>query len=88
MFFLLKSVNEHLLINYKFSSGSKNYSKKIDVNLKNRFKNAFKFLSIINKFILLLRKGKYPYEFMNDWEKFSESSLSEKEEVYSNLNME
>ena len=48
MFFLLKSVNEHLLINYKFSSDSKNYSKKIDVNLKNRFKNAFKFLSIMN----------------------------------------
>ena len=34
-----------------------NYSKKTDENLKNRFKNIFKFSDDINKFILLLRKG-------------------------------
>ena len=28
-----------------------------------------------NKFILLLRKGVYPYEYMNDWEKFTQTSL-------------
>ena len=31
-----------------------------------------------NKFILLLQKGAYPYEYMDDWEKFNETSLSEK----------
>ena len=42
----------------------------------------------INKFILLLRKGVYPYEYMDDWEKFNETTLPKKEEFYSNLNME
>ena len=38
--------------------------------------------------ILLLRKGVYSYEYMDDWEKFNETILPEKEEFYSNLNME
>ena len=32
----------------------------------------------INKFILLLRKGVYPFEYMDDWEKFNETTLPEK----------
>ena len=32
----------------------------------------------INMFILLLRKGVYSYEYMDDWKKFSETSLSGK----------
>ena len=35
-----------------------------------------------------LRKGVYPYEYMDDWEKLNETSLLEEEELYSNLNME
>ena len=42
----------------------------------------------INKFILLLRKGVYPYEYMDNWERFNETSLPSKESFYSNLNME
>ena len=30
----------------------------------------------INKFVLLLRKGVYPYEYMDAWEKFNEISLT------------
>ena len=37
---------------------------------------------------MLLRKGVYPYEYTGDWEKFNETTLTKKEEFYSNLNME
>ena len=36
----------------------------------------------------MLRKGVHPYEYIDDWEKFNETTLPEKEEFYSNLNME
>ena len=42
---------------------------------------------LINVFFLL-KKGVYPYEYMDEWEKFNETKLTEKEEFYSNLNME
>ena len=37
---------------------------------------------------MLLRKGVYPYEDMDDWENFNEATLPEKEELYGNLKME
>ena len=42
----------------------------------------------LNKFILLLRKGVCPYEYMGSWQRFDETSLPDKEAFYSNLNME
>ena len=36
----------------------------------------------------MLRKGVYPYEYMDSWERFNETSLPSKIEFYSNLNME
>ena len=33
----------------------------------------------VNKFILLLRKGVYPYEYMDSWERFNDISLPGKE---------
>ena len=36
----------------------------------------------------MLRKGVYPYEYMDSWEKFNETSLLSKKDFYSNLNME
>ena len=38
--------------------------------------------------MLLLQKGVYPYEHMHDWDKFNETSLPEKEDFCSHLNME
>ena len=77
------------MIKYKCLSCNKDYSNKLDEKLKKRFKNIFKFSNNdINKFILFLGKGVYPYEYMDEWEKFNEMLLPEKEEFYSNLNME
>ena len=36
----------------------------------------------------MLGKGVYPYEYMDSWEKFNETSLPSKEDFYSKLNME
>ena len=41
-----------------------------------------------NKFVLMLRKGVYPYEYMEEWKKFSETLLPEKDDFYSNPSME
>ena len=77
------------LIKYKHLSCNKIYSSKIDDKLKKRLKNAFKFShNDTNKFILLLRKVAYPYDKMDNWEKFNEITLPEKEDFYSNLTME
>ena len=35
-----------------------------------------------------MRKGVYSYEYIDDWEKFSKTSLPEKKVFYSNFNME
>ena len=41
-----------------------------------------------NKFMLLLRKGIYSYEYMDSWQRFDEKSLPDKEYFYSELNNE
>ena len=67
----------------------KNYKKGFNKELIKRFANIYKFCNEdINTFILLLRKGVYPYEYMDSWERFDESSLPDKEAFYSSLNME
>ena len=38
-----------------------------------------------NKFVLLFQKGVYPNEYMHNWEKFNETSLSEKVDVFENF---
>ena len=56
---------------------------------KNDFFNAYNFPNQDNKkLVLLLQKGVHSCEFMDDWEKFMETSLPEKENFYSHLNME
>ena len=37
---------------------------------------------------MLLRKGVYPYEYVDSWEKFNETSLPPKKSFYSELNLE
>ena len=77
------------LIEHKCLSCNKSYQRKFDEKLKERSFNTYKFSNHDNnKFILLLQNGVYPYEYMDDWEKINETSLPEKEDFYSYLNME
>ena len=77
------------LIEYKCLCCNKSYQRKFDENLKERFFNTYKFsIDDNNKFLLLLQKGVYPYVYMDDWEKFNEISLPEKEDFYRHLNNE
>ena len=78
------------------------YKKKFNNDLNKKIKNTYHFcnnyttgstaepsyLERINKFVLLLRKGVYPYEYMDTWERFNEKLLPSKKDFYSNLNME
>ena len=66
----------------------KNYEENFNKELIQRFANTYEFCNgDLNKFILLLRKGVYPYEYMDSWQRFYETSLPDKESFYSNLNM-
>ena len=59
------------LIEYKCVCCNKNYQQKFDE----------KYIL----FILLLQKGVFPYEYIDDWEKINEASLIEKNDFYSHL---
>ena len=55
-----ESVKDYLII-YKCLSCNRDYSSMLNEELKDKFKNTFKFSKIdIKKFTLLLRKGIYP----------------------------
>ena len=83
----MKNKDEKLI--FRCFSCKKNYEKDFNKELIERFANIYEFCNgDLNKFILLLRKGVYPYEYMDNWERFNETLLSNKESFYSILNME
>ena len=68
---------------------NKNYQQNSDEKLKEWFLNTYTFSNHnIYKFILLVGKGVYPYEYVDDWEKFIEVSVPKKEGFHSHLNIE
>ena len=92
----IKTKNEKLI--FECYNCKQRYRKKFNKELIKRFASTYEFCNNdltgsssserINKFVLLLRKGVYPYEYTDTWERFNELSLPSKEDFYSNLNME
>ena len=79
----VRAMNETLLI--KCIDCEKEYEKEINKELVERFANTYKFCNNdINEFIMLLRKGVYPYEYMDGLDKFNEKIIPSKELFYSN----
>ena len=59
------------------------------VSLIEKFYNAYQLCNKdLNKLTLLLRKGVYPYEYSDSWERFKQESLPDKEPFYRKLNNE
>ena len=83
----VKNKDEKLI--FRCFTWKKNYEKDFNKELIKRFANVYKFCNgDLSKFILLLRKGVYPYGYMNNWERSDETSSPDKESFYSSLNME
>ena len=58
-------------------------------DLIKKFPRIYKFCNgNLNKFVMLLRKGVYPYEYMDSWERFNETSLPPKKDFYNELTLE
>ena len=83
----MKIKDEKLI--FRCFSFKKNYEKDCNKELIKRFANTYKYCNNdLNRFIMLLRKGVYPYEYMDTWEKFDETSLPDKKSFYSSLTRE
>ena len=81
------ATNETLI--FKRIDCEKEYEKEFNKELLERFSNTYEFSdNDLNKFLILLRKSVYPYEYMDGWNKFNEKVLPSKESFYSSLTME
>ena len=67
----------------------KNQWKRLIQGLIRKFPSIYQFCNgDLNKFILLVRKGLYPYEDINNWEIFDETTIRPKEAFYTKLNLD
>ena len=83
----VRAMNEKLIL--RCIDCEKEYEKEFNKELVERFPNTYKFCdNDLNKFIMLLRKGVYPYEYIDGWDKFNEKIIPSKESFYSNLTLE
>ena len=81
------SIKNHQLI-FQCLQCKKNYKKDYKELIK-IFANTYEFCNgDTNKFISLLRKGVYPYEYMDRWERLNKTSLSDKKTFYTELTLE
>ena len=83
----MTAINEKLI--FKCIDCEKECEKEFNKELLERFANIYKFCdNDLDKFIMLLRKGVYPYEYIDEWDKFNEKVLLGKDSFYSNLTLE
>ena len=83
----VRAMNEKLI--FKCIDCEKEYEKEFNKELIERFANTYKFCdNDLNKFIMFLRKGVYPYEYIDGWDKFNEKIIPSKELFCSNLALE
>ena len=78
-------------IDLKFIDSFKFMSSSLDSLVNNLAKGDHKFWGFEEysdkQRELLIRKGIYPYEYMNSWDRFNQTKLPSKGSFYSNLNM-
>ena len=75
-------------MNYRCKQCKGTSTKSINGLIKN-FPRIYQFCNgELNKFVLLLRKGVCPYEYMDSWERFDKTLLPPKKDFYSELNLE
>ena len=75
-------------LNHKCKECGRRCFKSINGLIK-KFPNTDQFCKgDLNKFVLLLKEGVYPFEYMDSCEKFNETSLPDKEAFYSKPNKE
>ena len=83
----VRTINETLPSEY--IDCGKEYKKGFNKELIKRFSNTYEFCdSDMDKFLILLRKGVYPYEYMDGWDRFNEKTLPNKESFHSSLMVE
>ena len=79
---------KHKKVSYKCKKCNINWLKLVNELIK-KFSNIYQFCNDdLNRFVLSLWKGLYPYEDMDSWEKFDKITRSSKEAFYSKLNLE
>ena len=75
-------------LNYRCKECNGTSTKSVNDLIK-KFPRMYKFCNgDLNKFVSLLRKGVYPYEYIDSWEKFNELSFPSKKDFYSELTLE
>ena len=78
-------IERRFIDSFKFMSSSLDSLTK---NLVSRGKKLFGFEDYSElQYDLLTRKGVYPYEYINSWDRFNETQLPPIDAFYSNLNM-
>ena len=79
------------LIELKFIDSFKFMSSNLDSLTKNLVRGGKKLFGFEDysdlQYGLLTRKGVYPYEYINSWDRFEETQLPPVSALYSNLNM-
>ena len=65
-----------------------NCKNKQQLDALNNFPSTYKLCNNIDKFLLLLRKGTYPYEYMDNWDKFNNTMFPSINDCYSKLRLQ